>query len=361
MKKVKKTILLATISLLLGTTAQAQITFDLADKKTQEETIDIDTDPIIVFKNVITNQGYDYSFEIEMIEKDIPAIPIKGIDAKSLDTLATRNFELALAAFKGAKEETDLPKLHEKLEKEIDKLDPKKHAEEIALGRAALEASVFTKTLGFALRNNQEITVTVTRKYNNGKKDTSIQWVRTFKTPAKSPWSIMYGFTYIPNVMNPVSNYYCLEDTAANTFAITRLNNQKNYFFKNVSPTLMITWTPMHQYRYTKGTRCKSFFSNHFYQLGFTAGLSMNFASETGSVTALAAPSLVIARNVSLSAGVCMTQKQVLNGKYSEGAVIAENLDFDQLHEKQFMGEWFITLAIRFEENPFKKDDDKKE
>lgn len=88
----------------------------------------------------------------------------------------------------------------------------------------------------------------------------------------------------------------------------------------------------------------------------------MNFASETGNVTALVAPSIVIGRNVSLSAGVCMTQKQVLKGQYKEGDVVTEDLDFDQLHEKQFMGEWFVSLAIRFEENPFKKkEEDKKE
>jgi len=83
--------------------------------------------------------------------------------------------------------------------------------------------------------------------------------------------------------------------------------------------------------------------------------LSLNFASETGIVNVMAGPSLLIADNVSLSGGLVFTQKNVLMGKYKDGDVVKENLEFDQLHDKKYMLEWFFSLAIRFDTNPFAK------
>jgi hypothetical protein len=339
--------------LLLAANASAQIIFDLSDSKTKVEYIDIDKDPVLVIKNMIPNPAYQYTHEVEFREVDVPPISIAGDSSMLTDSLS--DFDKAYDALKNATDEGEVPDLIKKLEKEIGKLNAQEFPAQIQKGRQLLEATTSSKSLQFGLRNNQEITVTVTRTSKTDKgKDTTIQWMRTFKTPEKSPWSIMYGFTFTPNLMNPVMQYFSEGDTATNTYTITPLHNRNNYFFKNLSPTLMITWTPMSRYRFNSGF-WRALVSNHFSQLGFTAGLTMNFATETANVSVLAAPSLVIAKNVSLSFGACLTQKSVLKGKYTEGQRIQENLDFDQLHEKQFMGEWFISLAIRFEKSPFEK------
>ena len=354
--------LLFIFCLFLLASAKAQIIFDLADSKTKTETVDIDISPVIVFKSLVQWQKYDYSFEVEMQEKEIPPIRVDTLFVSKSnltpedDTLA---FSKAYEAFFLAKEEKEIPKLYDKLEKEIARLDKKKYPGCIERGNKLLEGSVYSKYLSFSLRNNQEITVTVTRKFKTtGGKDTSIIWVRTYKTPGKTPWHIMYGFTFVPNWMNPMPQFYCKGDSASG-YVITKMNNQNKYFFKNVSPTLMIGWTPMKKYDFGKDTWGKALFSNHCYQLGFTGGLSLNFGSEAGNISALFAPSLVFADNLSLSFGACLTQKQILKGQYKEGDIVHENLDFDQLHEKQYMGEWFISLSIRFEKNPFEKADKK--
>jgi hypothetical protein len=358
-----KKLLLIILPTLLVSSVKAQIVFDLADSKTKTETIDIDKSPVIVFKSLVQWQKpkYEYSFEVEMKENEIPPIPLqkkdtsKGLEAYHVPDEDTLEFGKAYVAFIKAKNESEIPKLYDKLEKEMTKLDKQKYPECLARGTSVLEASVFSKQLSFTLRNNQEITVTVTRKFKTATgKDTSVTWVRIYKTPEKTPWHILYGFTWVPNWMNPVSQFYCAGDSA-NGYVITRMNNQNKYFFKNVSPTLMIGWTPMKKYSFSSDPFIKALFSNHAFQFGLTGGLSMNFASETGSITGLFAPSIVFADNISLSFGACLTQKQILKGKYKEGDVVHENLDFDQLHEKQYMGEWFISMSIRFEKNPFEK------
>lgn len=355
-----KTRLFATlITLLFFSAAKTQIIFDLADTKINTETVDITEKPVIVFKSLIP--AYEYSFEVEMHEIT-PPIPVKSESAglkffgedTDEDIIAFKN---ALQKFNEAKKEQEVPALYAELEKRIKKLQNDHKCEDcVTQGQAALEKSVYSKYLSFTLHNNQEITVTARRMLHINGKDSVMTWVKTFKTPSKTPWHILYGFTFVPNWMNPVPHYYCDGDSGA--YRITRLHNQSNYFFKNISPTLMIGWTPMNKYSFHDHWG-RAFWSNNFYQVGFTAGLSMNFASESGSISALVAPSLVFSDNVSLSFGACFTQKQVLKGQYQEGDVVKENLDFDQLHEKQYMGEWFISLAIRFEKNPFEKKDSK--
>lgn len=357
----KKLLLIPCLTLLSTINASSQIEFDLADSKTKVESIDVDLSPVVVFKSIVNREDYHYTFEIEFIEREVPPIHLAD-SLLYLKGAMTQAFDDALEAFQNATEESQMPNLYDRLDKETNKLDPKVYADKVKLGREALESSTYSKPLGFGLRNNQEITITVTRKFKKDNKDTSVVWVRTFKTPEKTPWSLMYGFTFVPNLMNPATHYYCVEDTISNTYKITPLNNQNKLFFRNLSPTIMITWTPMSKYRFRKKTWGRAIFSNNLYQFGFTAGLSMNFNSDVGGLTAMVAPSFVIARNVSLSFGACMTPKHMLKGKYKEGEYVKENLDFDQLHEKQYMGEWFLSLAIRFDENPFgKKEADKKD
>ena len=69
-------------------------------------------------------------------------------------------------------------------------------------------------------------------------------------------------------------------------------------------------------------------------------------------------PSIIIADNLSVNIGAIFTQKDRLRGQYSEGQSLRESLDFDQLHEKKHQLEWFVSIAFRFESNPFKKKED---
>jgi hypothetical protein len=358
----KATLLISTFTFLISATVFGQITVDLSKDNVSSETIDINLKPLVIVKNMLpANATNKYSFSIEMKEEKIPAFSNIGSTAgqSCTDNNDTKAYGEALKNLNAAKDETEMPKLIKNLQKEIDNLNSKYQSCKDE-GNSIIQTTTYTKDLQFSLRNNQTISVNVTREFKTKEgKDTSKIWAFTFKTPTKSPWSIMYGFTFIPNLMNPMINYYSKADTSGKLFTIIRLNNQRNDFLKNISPTLMLTWKPLKKYTLKGDERdWTALLSNNFYQLGFTGGLSLNFASETGTVNVMAGPSIVIADNISISIGVAATQKNVLKGQYKEGDVIKENLDFDQLHEKKYMAEWFVSIAIRFDQSPFAKKDD---
>lgn len=349
-----KRILIVTVFAFLSFNLFSQINFDLGDKKTTTESIDLSMVKKVIFKNLLpTGINYNqYSFSIEMVEEVIPAFT--GVSPAGDPCPNTGNLTKALTALSNDSNESDVSGHVKNLQNEIKKLDPKKQQACIDKSNLLIEKTTYTKELLFSLKNNETVTVTVKRKFKttSGTKDTSTVWVKIFKTPSKSPWKIMYGFTFIPNWMNPIANYYCKADTSGKLFTITKLNNQRKDFFKNVSPTLMFTRTPFKKH---SGI---GILSNDCYQLGFTAGVSLNFASEIGIVNIMAGPSIVISDNISITIGACLTQKDILNGKYKEGDIIKTNLDFDQLHEKKYMPEWFVSLSIRFDQSPFGKKDD---
>lgn len=353
-----KIILIILVLSLFTFKSYSQIIFDLSDSKNTIESIDIKNNQVVLFKN-LAYKGLtqnQYSFIIELEEEPIPSFSSRGLEtASEKGTSCNPTISRLIASYTNAEEEKDVPDRIKKLEKEIEKLDVDTNKDCIDYLRSLINSSLYAKPLSFELRNNQKITIIVKRKIGND----TIVWTKVFKTPTKSPWKIMYGFTFVPNLLNPVTNYYSNPDTSGKQFIITKLNNQRNDFFKNISPTLMLTWTPSVKYTLKKGEWCKALFSNNFYQVGFVGGVSLNFANETGAVNVMAGPSIVIADNISLSGGVVLTQKSILKGTYQEGQVLKENLDFDQLHEKKYMIECFFSLAIRFDSNPFKKEENK--
>jgi ribosomal protein S20 len=350
----KKYTLLCFFGCLMSFNVHAQLIVDLSDDQKKEEAIDLDRIPEVLVKNMLPSDKYKYEVRIEKTEEKIPAFDLEILNIT--DSGKDSAIEAAKKKLEDATQESDVPELIKKLKEELAKLSADEAQKYTVAVNKLIEKTTYTAFIHFALKENQTIKVSVkkTMSLANGS-DSSYTWVRIFKTPTKTPWSFLYGFTFVPNMMNPVANYYSKADTSGKQFEITHLNNNKKEYLKNISPTLMFTWKPMTKYSHS----AKSFLSNNFYQVGFVAGISLNFASETGIVNVMAGPSIIIADNVSLSAGVALTQKSVLKGQYKEGDIVKENLDFDQLHEKKYMTEWFVSIAFRFEQNPFKKEDKK--
>ncbi|MEQ9414055.1 MAG: hypothetical protein RIF39_09500, partial [Cyclobacteriaceae bacterium] len=119
-------------------------------------------------------------------------------------------------------------------------------------------------------------------------------------------------------------------------------------FWENVSPTIIFT------YPFTKKERD--------IKVGFSAIASTDFKSLSGG----AGLSAIIGNNIVIGSGVHFSQKYVLRGEYKDDGtqVIKSNLDFEQLHEKRWGPEIFLTIGFRFDKNPFSgegdKDSDKK-
>lgn len=87
--------------------------------------------------------------------------------------------------------------------------------------------------------------------------------------------------------------------------------------------------------------------------VSITGGLGAN----DDEIAALFGLTFMFWQNLGLNAHVIGKNQKVLNGRYNEGDIISENLDFDQLHESRFNLHWGLSVSYRFKNNPFSKDE----
>src|SRR5690606_3425279 len=92
------------------------------------------------------------------------------------------------------------------------------------------------------LKNNQVITLTITKVDTDGNPVGDGKWTFVLKTPEKSRWLVHYGLTYTPSIISKTDHYYSLADTSmANKFTITRENDNGPKPWENISATINFT------------------------------------------------------------------------------------------------------------------------
>jgi hypothetical protein len=332
------------IFIFLQTNLTAQVVVDLIDKSKSTEPIDISKSTITI-KNLLP--GKEYSFEVEMQEDKIPLFNVASLSSGSQCTEddTNKSFKDAYNSLSNSNNEMDVQKLSKTLKDEIEKLrkaDLNKYGFCIFQGTELLNKTILEKNLLFTLRNNQTITVRVKRQTKIDSRDTTLVWVKIFKTPQKSPWLIHYAFTYQPNIISKYDQYFSKADTAsANRYTITKKNGNQTKFWENLSPTIMFS------YPFTN--------KNGDSHLAFSAIAATNFSTFSAG----AGFSGIVGENFAIGTGIMFTQKNVLNGQYKDGDIIKTNLTFDQLHEKKWGPEIYFTIGLRFDKNPFTGNDNK--
>ncbi len=174
--------------------------------------------------------------------------------------------------------------------------------------------------------------------------------------PDTKPFLVYFGYGVSANKMTPVSQYYCASEQSG-SFTIKERSSSGVWSFKDATPVIYYTWVPQLQYHFlprkkwakTFGGRLKNFcgtlVSNNTYRIGFAGGLGLNLLRPEF----MAAPSLIIGRNLSFQAGICVVGKSTLRGEYQEGQVVNEHLDFETLHQRVYYPEWFFSVAFRFD------------
>lgn len=189
------------------------------------------------------------------------------------------------------------------------------------------------------LNYNQIITVTITKIELTGKHEEKSKWVFILKTEEKTRWLIHYGLTYTPSIISKTDNYFAFADTSvSNRYTIKKENDNGPKPWNNISATINFT--------YPFSTKNKSV------DAGFTAGFGLNPDFLLSGHTGL---SVIIGDNVILGSGIAFMQKYKLIGQYFENEVIKTNLDFDALHHKVWLPEFYFTIGFRFSQNPFAK------
>jgi hypothetical protein len=178
--------------------------------------------------------------------------------------------------------------------------------------------------------------------------------------PTSKPFMVYFGYGVAPNAMTPVSQYFCDSENSG-TFTIRKRSDSGLWSFKDATPVIYYTWCPQSTFHFlnkkkrpkTFGGKMRNFFgtvtSNSVYRIGFSGGLGLNLLRPQF----MGAPTLIIGKNLSFQAGVCVIQKETLRGEYYEGMVVNEHLDFENLHRRVYYPEWFFSVAFRFDKVVF--------
>jgi hypothetical protein len=343
----KTQVMLLTCFLLIQSSF-GQLSLDLAKIRpgeTYSQTVDPQTIKSVILENILIGDTTGYSIKIKE-EK----IPVKPFDSSTIfrflqDNCKDTLYDSLKDQLMNESEEKNVPGIISSLSNWISDADESSCQAETAEAKELIASSrrIFTLIQPVELESGEQITVTVSRG--------TLLWTFTFTTAEENPWSVLYGFTYVLNLVNNPDNYFAKKDTG-NSYLITKQNGlgSSKKVLSNITPTIMFTWKPVNKYRFNNKPG-RALFSNHCYQLGFTGGFSLNLSEPT----AMVAPSLIFADNLSLSLGVVFIQKYFLSGNYSPGDRILENLTFDQLHEKKYVFDFFISIAFRFDKNIFQK------
>lgn len=178
--------------------------------------------------------------------------------------------------------------------------------------------------------------------------------------PDNKPFMVYFGYGVAPNVMTPVPQYFCDSENNG-TYTIRKRSDPGVWSFKDATPVIYYTWVPQMTYHFlprnkrakTIGGKAKNLIgtivSNRVYKIGFAGGLGLNLLRPQF----VGAPALIIGKNLSFQAGVCVVQKETLRGEYYEGQVVNEHLDFENLHRRVYYPEWFFSVAFRFDKVVF--------
>lgn len=153
----------------------------------------------------------------------------------------------------------------------------------------------------------------------------------TLTTGARGAWRTHYGFTFFLDrddtfFSDPVEG-------AEGRFAITKEEDRSDLGF---APSVLFSWLPASR-------RGRSL------AWGPVAGLGV----DTESPIVFGGVGLTYNENVMLSAGVIVHKQRRLDGRYSVGDTIMENLDDDQLTRGNFSPNLYFGLAYRFSSSPF--------
>lgn len=327
--------------------AQQEIEIDLAKNKNGVVTQSVNyAQPInIKLKNKLPNEDYEISVEREVLLPDELEIPK---ELKSEDQISTKAVECKelldkLDSLKNSKSEKEVAKWVKKINtdlKELKKLPGERSTEFKECTNAhkteaiiALEATTFALSPQ-KLRQNEQLIVIISRPTipaDKDEKNKKQQWKYVFKTQKKGKWLTTYGFTYISSVLKNEESFFAKQTD--DVFTVTELNKRSRLSF---APSIFFTWFP-----YKDLGRDVSH--------SFTGGIGYDLEAPT----AFLGYSLLYNQNIGVSVGLAGHQQDFLNGRYNEGDQLMENLAENQLNEKLYTVNPYISVTFRFGAAPF--------
>jgi len=180
----------------------------------------------------------------------------------------------------------------------------------------------------FDVYKDEDILLTYHRKDKNETKEWKFEW----KARQKDHWLIHFGFSFIKKNQDL---YYLKENKKEDKkeemkYTITKQRSSKGYDYL---PSLMYT------YYNDDWLNISSF------QSAVTVGL--NFKNDLISI--FLGPSMILAKNLLLTAGINVGKVSELKGKYSENQIVRTNIDKDDLYEDVYKARFHFTIAYTFD------------
>lgn len=323
---------------LAGNICLAQtLTIDLSKNLNQTFTQTIEPQELkqLILTNKVLTIGVTYSIDIKKVHVTTPPIAAAGLLGGAGGVCKPLND--ATDALSNQLLESGIPDDIIKLKEEIDKAATQPTcATDIENAKKLIVSTSEYINLPSTIdvRSGDKVTVTIT-------KDKNTIWTYVFQTEKISHSNIYYGFSYLfSDALTTFPTYYAESDTGS-TFLLKKSNSTTSNVLENIGPTFMYTYL---------------FFRNPDapIKFGLTGGLMVDLSNPS----IMFSPSLVIGDNLSLNFGVAVCQKNQLKGKFGENQRLNDNLDFDQLHNKVYTYDLFISVGYHFDKNPFKKEAD---
>jgi hypothetical protein len=181
----------------------------------------------------------------------------------------------------------------------------------------------------YTVRAGRDLVLTVSRADG----DSTLIWTLVVEGGERGRWLTTFGVMFAPHR----DETFFAEATDDQKFAIKKEIRRDQ--LKTV-PSVFFTWIPRSQ-------------QNRSWAHGPTAGLGVhddNAAVFVGYGT-------TYNWNLGLVGGVAAVREQRLQGRYTEGQIVSENLGAEQLNRHTTHVRWFVGATFRFGSNPFSQND----
>ena len=331
MKRIRPVVLLIASTLLSPLTASAQLgTLNLAE---EGRTISVDAGRLsaVTVVNRIPEKAYT-----KTILKETQPIPTirwpADFSGRSNACEQAKLFQDWLKSLKGAPDEQHVAAAVAEsatVQAEIEKLHPECSREIAARFARELRSTTATIDLsGYVLAAGEQLTITITRADPLPAKT----WTFVLLAPRAGQWLTTWGFTF---GQDRDQRFY-LTPGDDGTFTVTPEEKHDKGDLRLI-PSVFFHWLPRKD-------------ENANWSVSpLTAGLGIS--KEAPAV--MVGMSLTRRQNVSIIGGGMLARATRLNGVYKDGQVLKENLTTDKLHDTTYRAGLFISLAIRFDKNPF--------
>lgn len=163
----------------------------------------------------------------------------------------------------------------------------------------------------------------------------TLKWTFIFNGDERGKWITTYGFGFTSSKLEG-SNYFTKQVPDTTVFEILKARDNK-YLDLNYVPAVFFSYFPKQNF-------------NDCWNHSLTAGLGFDLSAPV----VFFGYSGLFYHNIGISAGVAFQQQYRLKDQYSENEILSLTLDKDQLHDKIYRPNVFVSINFRFGENPFK-------